>query len=491
MERRNALTVAGALALTALVAFGLSAEGLSTTGRYALATAVFAAVLWVTGALPLSVTALCVPILLTALGVSSMEGALSGFADPIVFLFLGTFVLASALRDHGIDRVVAFALLRRIGSTPRRTVFGVMLATAVLSMVISNTATAALMAPVALGIVESTDGGRNFRVAMLLGVAYAASVGGVATLIGTPPNAIVVGQLDDLLDVTVSFADWLLVGVPLAAVSLPVVWAALVALFPPDLDADALAATDHPDVPPLDADGRRVAAVFALVAGLWVVGGLGFLVADFLPAGWHVTLFGGADDSALGTLGHQGVLYYALVGLLAVPLLVLAGVADEDTVSDIDWPTLLLFGGGISLADALGETGATEWLAGALFGDLALPSIVLLLAVVALVTVALSELASNTATVAVMAPMLVGVGLAVGPAFGMTGAEAATYLAVGSAAAASFGFALPVATPPNAIVYGTGAVTRGEMLRAGVLLDLALVPILTAVLTAVFAVVAF
>ncbi|MEE6211419.1 SLC13 family permease [Salarchaeum sp. III] len=491
MNQRNALTVAGALALTGLVAFGLSAEGLSTTGRYALATGVFAAVLWVTGALPLSVTALCVPMLLAGLGVSSLEGALSGFADPVVFLFLGTFVLAGALREHGIDRVVAFALLRRVGSTPRRTVFGVMLSTAALSMVISNTATAALMAPVALGIAESAGGGRNFRVALLLGVAYAASVGGVATLIGTPPNAIVVGQLDELLGVSVSFADWLLVGVPLAAVSLPVVCAVLLAVFPPALDADALAPADHPDVPALDRDGRRVAAVFALVAGLWVVGGLGFLLDGLLPATWHVTVFGGTGESALGTLGHQGLLYYALVGLLAVPLLVLVGAADENSIRDIDWATLLLFGGGISLADALGQTGATEWLAGALFGGLALPSIVLLLAVVALVTVALSELASNTATAAVMAPLLIGVGLAVGPAFGMTGPEAATYLAVGSAAAASFGFALPVATPPNAIVYGTGEVTRDEMLRAGVLLDVAMVPILTAVLTVVFGVGAF
>lgn len=489
MDRRSALTLLGALVLTGLVAFWPRPTGLSVAGQYALATGAFAAVLWVTGALPLSVTALCVPVLLTAFGVSSMEDALSGFADPVVFLFLGTFVLAAALQEHGIDRLVAFALVRRIGSTPRRAVFGVMAATAVLSMVISNTATAALMAPVAIGIVQSADGGRNFRVAMLLGVAYAASVGGVATLIGTPPNAIVVAHLDDALGVTISFAEWLVVGVPLAAVSLPIVWSVLVALFPPRIDASALDAATNPDVPALDGDGRRAAAVFVAVAALWVLGGLGFLFARVLPSAWHVTLFGGDVESVLGTVGHEGVLYFALVALAAVPVLVAVGAADEDTISGIDWPTILLFGGGISLADALSGTGATGWLAGVLFGDLALPSIVLLLAVVALVTVALSELASNTATAAVMAPILVGVGLTVGPTFGMTTEAAAVYLAVGSAAAASYGFALPVATPPNAIVFGTGEIKREEMLRAGVLLDLAMVPVVTVVLTAVFAVV--
>lgn len=471
-----------ALLATVGVLLAPSPAGLDAAGRAALATATFAAVLWVGGGLPPWLVALCVPVLLTGLGVyPRFEPALSGFADPVVFLFLGTFALAGALSRHGLDRRVAVALLARVGGGPRRLVGGLMLTAAALSAVVSNTATAATLAPVALAVVEGArvetagPADENLRVAALLGVAYGASVGGVATLVGTPPNAIAVAQLDASLGVRVTFLDWLAVGVPVAVVTLPLVWLLLVAVFPPR--TDVAVTVPEAETGPLDPTARRVAAVFVGVAGLWLLGGVGALAADRLPPAVATTLFGGPGPSLLGPGGHQGLLYFGLVGVLAVPALVLVGGMDGDDLAGIDWGTLLLFGGGISLADALSDTGATAWLVDALLGDLAgVPLAVVVLAVVAL-TVLLSELASNTATVAVLAPVLV----AVGPRFAGRvaagaggGVETAVLLVLASAVAASYGFALPVATPPNAIVYGTGAVDRREMLRAGVLLDVVL-----------------
>lgn len=496
MDQRRVASLLAAVALTAGVAAAPTPAGLTPAGQYALATMAFAATLWVTGALPLAVTSLLVPALLGVLGVySRFEDALSGFADPVVFLFLATFVLAAALQRHGLDRRVALRLVARFGSSPRRLVLGVMVTTAVLSMVVSNTATAAMMLPIAVGLVAELDAGDtdNLHVSLVLGTAYAASVGGVGTLVGTPPNAIAVATLRETLGVDVSFFDWLAVGLPVVAVTLPVVWAVLTYwLYPPRV-ADVSAARDAAraelaGLGPLDAAARRTAGVFLAVAVLWVLGGLGFLAADVLPDAWHVTLFGGSGPSVFDTVGHTGVLYYALVGLLAVPALVLLGCVDEsDVFRGVDWPTLLLFGGGISLADALSDTRATEWLAAVVFDGLALPVFLALVALVVLVTVAFSELASNTATVAILAPVLVALGATVAPAYGLTAAAAGVTLVLAAAVGASFGFALPVATPPNAIAYGTGEVTRDQMLRAGLTLDVLFVPITTLLVTGVAA----
>lgn len=497
MDQRRLAGLLAAVGLTALVALAPTPPGLTPAGQYALATTAFAATLWVTGALPLAATSLLVPVLLGLFGVyASFENALSGFADPVVFLFLATFVLAAALQRHGLDRRVALRLVARFGTSPRALVLGVMVTTAVLSMVVSNTATAAMMLPIAVGLVRqvaasSREDPENLHVSLVLGTAYAASVGGVGTLVGTPPNAIAVAALRDSLGIQVSFVDWLAVGLPVVAITLPVVWLVLTYwLYPPEVtDVSAArdaAAAELAALGPLDESARRTALVFAAVAGLWTLGGLGFLFDAFLPQPWYVTVFGGTGTSIFGTTGHTGVLYYALVGLLTVPALFLLGVTSEDALLDgVDWSTILLFGGGISLADALADTHATAWLADALFAHLSIPSFLLLVAVVVLVAVTFSELASNTATVAILAPVLVALGQALGPTYGYTPTAGALLLVLAAAVGASYGFALPVATPPNAIAYGTGEVTRGQMLRAGLALDLLFVPITTLLVTLV------
>jgi sodium-dependent dicarboxylate transporter 2/3/5 len=493
--------LAAAAVATATVATVPLPGSLTVAGQYAVATMAFAAILWITGALPLALTALTVPILLTAFGVyPAFETAVLGFADPVIFLLLVGFMFAEALQRHAIDRRIALAILVRFGTSARGLVAGVMVAAALLSMVVSNTATVAMMVPIVLGVVESvtelTKAGEdappgeppasNFQLSMLLGTAYAASLGGVGTLIGTPPNAIVVGQLDDLLGVEITFVEWLAIGLPLVVVTLPIAWVLLTYVVYPPRTHDVGRARERArerlrEIGPLSGRARRTVAVFGATAGLWLLGGFGFLLEGVLPRTWYVTLFGGAGSSVFGTAGHEGLLFYVLVGLVGIPALVLSGGAAWDDLLDIDWGTLLLLGGGISLANALHDTNATVWLAELVLGPLAGAPILAVLLVVIAMTVVVGEIASNTAMAAVLVPILVNIGPAYAAALGTTGELASVLLAVTGAVAASYGFALPVATPPNAIVFGAGYVEREHMLRAGVVLDAVVILLTTGV----------
>ena len=483
------------------VAAAPSSGTLTTPGQYAVATMVFAAILWVTGVVPLPLTALLIPILLTGFGVYADFGdAVAGFADPVIFLLLAGFMLAEALKKHAIDSRIAYAILVRFGSSARGLVLGVMVSTALLSMVISNTATVAMMVPIVLGIVESvtdvakfedesngdTPSASNFQIAMLLGVAYAASLGGVGTLVGTPPNAIVVGQLRELVGVEITFVEWLAFGMPMVFVTLPAAWVLLTYVtYPPESfdvsQARERAQARRRSMGELSSPARRTVAIFGLTACLWLLGGLSFLFADLLPGVWHVTLFGGTATSVFGTSGHEGLLFYVLVGLSAVPALVISGAAAWEDLLDIDWGTLLLLGGGISLANALADTNATKWLAEVTFGSFEGSSIVVVIAVVVTMTIVVGELASNTAMAALLAPLLVNIGPAYAATLGTSSEVASVLLAVTGGIAASYGFALPVATPPNAIVFGAGYVRREHMLRAGAVLDAVVILLTTGV----------
>ncbi len=507
---------------TGLIAVAPTPEGLSLAGQYTLATMFFAGSLWVTGALPLAVTALSIPVLLTGTGVyDSMDAALVGFADHLIFLFMAGFMLANALQKYDIDRRIALYTMAKMGSSPRRLIGAVMLSTAVLSMWVSNTATTAMMTPIAVGVLSQVlssenvaavgeaategaamdtmaDGGvgtaddfTNMQVAMLLGTAYAASIGGVGTIIGTPPNAVLVGQLNAILGYEIGFADWLLIGLPVVLVTLPLVWYLLTyVLYPPQIDnvdeAQEQARAYLDDEDSLDPRGRRVAIIFGVTAGLWVLGGLGTFLSPYLPDVWMTTLFGGDGMTIFGLEGHQGLLYYVMVGVMAIPALVLADTMEWDELVDIDWGTLLLFGGGIALASALADTGATEWIADTVFGGLTGLPVLVVIAAVVLLVVFLTEMTSNTATATILAPILIGLGGVFAATLGLTEFKTAIFLSVAGTIAASFAFALPVATPPNAIVFGSGYIKQRHMLRTGVILNVVMTAVLTGLLWLLF-----
>ncbi|MDG5775990.1 DASS family sodium-coupled anion symporter [Haloarculaceae archaeon H-GB2-1] len=494
------IAVVGALAIASVD----TPPGLSAKGQYALATMYFAAVLWVSRAFPLAVTALSIPVVLTAFGVyDDMDPALAGFADPLIFLFIAGFMLANALQKYNIDRRIALWLIGRVGRSPRALILAVMIATAGLSMWISNTATTAMMTPIALGVLAQVVGREevreengdepfsNMQIATLLGTAYAASVGGVGTLIGTPPNAVVVAFLNELLDYQITFADWLAVGLPLVVVTLPLVWYVLTFwLYPPEVDdvseAQAEAAAFLEAEGDLSARGRRVAVIFVTTALLWVVGGLERAFSGILPPRIYVTLFGGDGATLVGTGGHQGLLYFVMVGLYAIPALVLADAVDWDDLADIDWGTILLFGGGLSLAQAIGSTGATRWIAESIFGALVGAPVLLVIGVVVVFVIMLTEMTSNTATTSIIAPILISTGTILATTLGLEPLPAAVVLSIAGAIAASYAFALPVSTPPNAIVFGSGYMEQEHMLRAGLVLNALMAVVLTILISLLF-----
>ncbi|WP_111657972.1 SLC13 family permease [Isoalcanivorax indicus] len=403
-----------------------------------LALFVLIATLWLTEALPLTVTALLVPVMAAALGLSPLPEALQGFAHPIIFLFLGGFALAAALSHHGIDRWLAAQLLRLARGKPLPAALLLSGITALLSMWISNTATAAMMLPVALGLLAPLGSDfPRFRLFLLLGLAWGANIGGIATLIGSPPNAIAAAALGW------QFMDWLRVGLPAFALLFPLALAVLYGATRPEPGVPRL---DIGPAPPFPRSRAAMMAlgVFAVTVLLWVLG---------KPlAAWT-----GIRETD------------AWVALLAIVLLGITGALDWRTIEQrSNWGVLLLFGGGITLGNLMDSSGTSHMMAGALQGILPGGDLWwqrwLLHVLIALFVVMLTELVSNTASTALLVPLLGAVAVALG----VSDVSVVVLIAV----CASCAFMLPVATPPNALVYGTGEVPQQAMIRAGLRLNL-------------------
>jgi sodium-dependent dicarboxylate transporter 2/3/5 len=404
---------------------------------------------WLTEAVPLGVTALLPLALLPALGILTPAGASAPYANELIFLFLAGFLLARALEYWRAHERLAYAIVKRTGLGGPRLLFGLMLATGILSMWISNTATAAMMYPIALALgsfVPAGAAGDRTRTALMLGIAFAASIGGMGTLIGTPPNLIMAAAAESLGGRKLEFGEYLLIGVPAVLLLLPAAWALLSyvtcrGMASADPGAQRAVEERHDALGPLVGSERRVVMIFALTAMGWI-----------WPGETPLT------DTAIGLLG--AILLFVIPSGgpgAARPLL------KWEEAKSIPWDVLLLFGGGLSLAAGMEASGLTARLAGSLAGLGGLPRPVIYLALAGLVVV-LSELASNTAVAALMMPLAASLGTATG----LPPLE----LIVVTGLAASLGFALPVATPPNAIAFGSGLVPVRTMFRAGVVLDL-------------------
>lgn len=437
------------LACAALAALAYASAPPPDALRAGLAIFVLVGGLWMTQALHLSVTALLVPLLAVLAGLMDLRTALASFAHPIIFLFLGGFALAAALQQQGLDRRLALAVLRLAAGRRSRAVALLFGLTALLSMWISNTATAAMMLPLALGLLADDDGPRE-RAFVLLGVAYSASIGGIGTLVGSPPNAIAAAQAG------IGFAEWMRIGVPLVLLMLPLMAGVLYLVLRPRLAA-AVAAPEPPGAGrPWTRPQRITLAVFGLAAAGWI---------GAAPLGRALGI--GADvDSA--------------VAVAAVIALVAGGAIGWPEIERrIHWGVLLLFGGGLALSGVMAASGASAFLAAALTSALhGAPTVMLLLAVVTFV-VFLTELVSNTAAAALLVPIFLGVAAALGlppPLF-----------AAAIAVSASCAFMLPVATPPNAIVYATDEVPQATMMRCGLVLNLVCIGVITALAAVVFA----
>ena len=417
------------------------------------ALAVLMASWWLSEALPLAVTALLPLVVLPALGTLSVTEIAPAYSNPLVFLFLGGFLIAGAIERWGLHRRIALHTVRILGSRADRLVLGFMLATALLSMWISNTAAAMMM--VAIGMAVAKPGENEcpgFAAALMLGIAYSASIGGVATLIGTPPNAILAGIARSELGIEISFARWMLFGLPLASVMLALTWWLLtrfvfrLASRPLDAACAGLQRARESLGPATSAE-RRVLAVFLLVAAAWLVRGL---VPGLLPES--------VDDSVIALAGA--------VALFLIPAGADHGNApllDWSTAARMPWDILILFGGGFALARAFSATGLTTSIASTLESLAGTPPLAMI-AGTALLVVFLTEVTSNTATASLFLPVLAAVAV--------TANIHPLVLMVPAALAASFAFMLPVATPPNAIVFGTRQVSVTQMARAGLALNL-------------------
>lgn len=410
--------------------------------RKGLALLLFIAIMWLTEAVHTTLTALMVPVGGLLLGFPGFDTAkaFASFADPVIFLFFGGFALATALHVQRLDRKIAFWLMSLSGShlgVAALLLFGV---TALLSMWISNTATAAMMLPLAMGIMSHLDRKteRNTFVFMLLGIAYSASIGGLGTLVGSPPNAIAARAID------LDFAGWMRIGFPLMLILMPVMVFTLWLVFRPRLNRRISVPMEE-----IPWSTRRVLSmvVFVLTALAWI--------------------FGGRVSAVLGVSAPDSV-----IAMAAAVLIITLGLASWQQVSDnTDWGVLFLFGGGLTLSGLLRSSGASAVLGDQVAAFLTGAGPFLIILGVTAFIIILTEFTSNTASAALLVPVFA----AIAERMGMPPAVLVLMIGIG----ASCAFMLPVATPPNAIVYGTGQIRQSDMVKAGAVLNVACVIVLT------------
>lgn len=429
--------------------------GMTPLAARVAAVALLMAVWWITEAIPIAATALLPLVLFPLLGIAPVGDTAAPYANPIIFLFLGGFIIAIGLEKSGLHRRIALRILATVGSRAPALIGGFMAATALLSMWISNTAAALMMLPIALSVADFAEKRdprtdfAGFTPALLLGLAYAGSIGGLATLIGTPPNALLAAFMAETYQVGIGFGQWMLLGLPLVLVGLPLTWLLLVRVLFRLGTVDVGAGADIIAEQRRALDGVRraeqiVAGIAMITAALWIFRPL---LQNLVP---------GLNDTTIAMAGALLMFFVPAAGRGSVRML------SWKDAERLPWAVLLLFGGGLSLASAIESSGLAAWIGGALTVFASWP-VVLIALLVTLVVVLLTELTSNTATAASFLPIVAALAgaISVDPLL----------LAIPAALAASCAFMLPVATPPNAIVYGSGRVTIGQMARAGLLLN--------------------
>ena len=462
-DGRSRLQLIG-IALGPLLAIAMMLSGppqnLSAAGWTTASIGVLMAVWWATEAVPIAVTALLPIVLFPLFGIATIQDTTAPYANKVIYLFLGGFIVAFAMQRWNLHRRIALSVLQHVGGNGRSLVGGFMLASAVISMWVMNTSTTMMLLPIAVSIiavihtsVDSLDeqGRENFQYSLLLGVAYGATIGGMATLVGTAPNAMLAAFMQETYGTEIDFSRWMLVGLPLSAMMLPLAWLVLTRVaFKVDFHTSSEGKAElrrlKEELGPISVPEKRVAIVFTLMAATWVMRPL------------LITLPG------LGALDDSGIAMAGAVALFLIP----SGSKEDPRLlrwtyaEKLPWGVLILFGGGLTLAGAVSRTGLAEWLGGSLHAVGALPlAVVVILA--ATMIIFLTELTSNIATTATFLPVVGAIAIESG--------VDPIVLTVPVTFAASCAFMLPVATPPNAIVFGSGMLTIPKMVRAGMMLN--------------------
>ncbi len=445
-------------------------DGLNHTAWVTASIGILMAIWWATEAVPIAVTALLPIVLFPLSGVASIQDTTAPYANKVIFLFLGGFIVAFAMQRWNLHRRIALAVLQRAGGNGRSLVGGFMLASAVISMWVMNTSTTMMLLPIAVSIIaviHKTVGGlsdkakEDFQFSLLLGVAYGATIGGIATLVGTAPNAMFAAFMADTYGTTINFSNWMMVGLPMSALMLPLSWLVLTRWvfkvnFVTSVEGRAVLRKMNEDMGSITVPEKRVAIVFVIMALTWI----------FRPLLVKLPALSALDDSLIAIAGAI-LMFLVPSGRKEDPLLLRWKYAEQ-----LPWGVLLLFGGGLALAGAVSRTGLAEWLGSSLHAVGALPLVVIVILAATLI-IFLTELTSNIATTATFLPVVGAIAIEAG--------YDPMVLAVPVTLAASCAFMLPVATPPNAIVFGSGMLTIPRMVRAGFILNLIGIVLVSAV----------
>ena len=419
------------------------------------------AFLWFTETVPLSSSALLIPILAVVFNILSPKTALAPFFHPVVALIIGGLLIGRALQKHQIDKRIALLVLSRTGSGSPVLILVIMYTTAFLSFWISNTASAAIMLPIGLAVLGKVGKKglkSNYGRAMILGIVYSATIGGIGTLIGTTPNPIAAGMLQELLGIKFYFTDWIPFGMPYVFIFIPVAWKILVMVYKPEkeLEAELSMIAEHSreelkKLGPMTFQQKAVVAVFIGTVVLWFTEKMPEFVVK-------VTGFSGHGISS------------GIVALIGAVSLYFLGLLDEGDMKEISWSAILIIGGGICLGEVLMSTGVSEWIAFQLTSLKGMP-VILLNFLVGALSLIITMFASNTAAASILVPIAIPLAISLG--------VDPILLTITIAIAASLDFALPVGTPPSTLAYSTGLVKLKEMLKAGLILDLVSLLLLT------------
>ena len=452
--------------LLCIVLFNLPWIILSPEADKIIAVAVWMIVWWITEAVSISVTALIPLTIFPLLGITDMKTVAASYGSPIIFLFFGGFVMALALEKVQLHKRIALKIVNFTGTSPDRIILGFMIATAFLSMWISNTATTVVMLPIALSVISLlahdddgfSKGDKNFALAIMLGIAYAANVGGIATIIGTPPNTVMVGFMESTYGAEISFLSWMKIGVPFSMLMLGIIYIVLVKLVYPNHlgarnDGKEIIDAEIRKIGELQKTELRVLIIFFVTIVLWI---LRVHINQWLP---------------FISLSDAGISMLAAFALFTIPFNFGKGeftLEWEDT-KKLPWGILILFGGGLALAKGLADAGVIQFIGDLVSSNVGL-SFLIVVSLMITIVLFMTELMSNVALVAIFAPVIAGVALGLD--------QEILPILIPATMAASCAFMLPMATPPNAIVFASGYIKVSEMVKSGFILNIVSIIIL-------------